>query len=286
MQMRKPINRLKHRCRCAFAILLSIPFIFNCFGFTAVAEDFASAPIEPSEPFDEISEELEEPPEEIEFPLEPESLSGEEILSPTEEPEEQWLLDEELSADEPGFQKESDPDENQVSDETSTFEETSFPFEQTYTVSSRKITVTADAGVFPTDAELYVEGIDDAGIVQAMEQALDISDSDNVLIRHSLYSFSGSELLGTANVKVWPLGLETLREAYPEGSLISCIMCWDGDYPESWMIPADIDMDGDQADFELYTMGVYDLVVVIVLRKNLNLRKSRSQRKNPNSSQS
>lgn len=115
MQMRKPINRLKHRCRCAFAILLSIPFIFNCFGFTAVAEDFASAPIEPSEPFDEIiiseevfSEELEEPPEEIEFPLEPESLSGEEILSPTEEPEEQWLLDEELSADEPDFEEASD----------------------------------------------------------------------------------------------------------------------------------------------------------------------------------
>ena len=102
--MSKSIGGKNDHHRHTLAILLSIPLILNCFGFTTFAEDIVSVSITVtlSESLDEeifedvFSADVEEPVEEIEIPLSLESLAGEERRNPRESSEEGWLPAEDL----------------------------------------------------------------------------------------------------------------------------------------------------------------------------------------------
>ena len=139
--MSKSIGGKNDHHRHTLAILLSIPLNLNCFGFTTFAEDIVSVSITVtlSESLDEeifedvFLADVEEPVEEIEIPLSLESLAGEERRNPRESSEEGWLPDEDLFTD--GLSSEG----VSVTDEESAFEETSAPFEQTYTISQTDI---------------------------------------------------------------------------------------------------------------------------------------------------
>ena len=247
-----------HFIKRTLAVFLSVMLMTSNLGLTAFAEEFTAAPTDLEASYDEVvldeglfSSDIEAPVEEVKFDLS-------EVLTDGEAQEEDLLIDEELFTSDPVSDEElftSEP----------IFEEELSPFSQTYTVAGREIGVTAEAGVFPHDAALQVDGIENAGIAKAAEGAMGISMNDTTLIRHALYSFSGTEMSGTALVKMAPVGYAALREQYPDAEIAPYIISWDSDVQEARMILADFDAEKDQAEFAIDSLTVYDLVTVIQL---------------------
>ena len=139
------------------------------------------------------------------------------------------------------------------------------PFEQTARLDDVQIVVTADAGVFAPGTVLEIQKITDEEIEQKVETAEGIVPSEQTIVQHSLYSFSGAEMNGSANVLIEEAGLSELQEEYPDSEISSCLYRWDSELEDVEIIPADIDVQKDQAAFTMSSLTVYDLMTVIYM---------------------
>ncbi len=101
------------------------------------------------------------------------------------------------------------------------------PFEQTETVDGIQITVTAAASVFDVDAHLDITKSGNSDFTGAVEAVLGIESSDNIIIRHDVFGFSGAEMNGSAQVKLENMDLSALQEIYPEGTLSVYVLRYD-----------------------------------------------------------
>ena len=161
--------------------------------------------------------------------------------------------EEELLSD--GLTSEAEPDAD----------EEPVPFEQTVRIEDVQFSVTADAGVFAPGTVLVIQKVFDEEIAQKVEAAEGIVPAEQTIVQHSLYSFSGAEMNGSANVLIEEAGLSELQEEYPDSEISSCLYRWDSELEDVEIIPADIDVQKDQAAFTLSSLTVYDLMTVIYM---------------------
>ena len=143
------------------------------------------------------------------------------------------------------------------------------PFEQTETVDGVKVTVSAAAGVIASDARMNISGGGSGAFTGAAETVLGVEAGDSVIVRHAVFSFTGAEMKGEARVRMRGLGLNSLRDAYPDGEISVYVLRYIGESSRAEEIArrvsADADIGGDSVSFMLSEPGMYDVVTVVRL---------------------
>ena len=145
----------------------------------------------------------------------------------------------------------------------------SVTFEQQEKLDNILITVTADAGVFAPDARLDIRTVRNREFTAAVEEALETEANETTIIRHTVWEMTGTEMYGSALVKMEKLGLAELRETYPEGEL-SVYVLYDEDETRKGSdrakaIRATVNLEKSELSFRTEKTGRYDTVTVIRL---------------------
>ena len=148
-------------------------------------------------------------------------------------------------------------------------EKPAVPFEQAVSLDGVKITVTAAAGVLDADARLSISRTGSSDFAGAAEAVLGLEAGDRIIIRHAVYSFSGAEMNGSAQVKLEKLGLSDLAAAYPDGALSVYVLRCDADArkaeDKARRVSADVKAERNSVSFTLTAPGMYDVVTVVRL---------------------
>ena len=141
------------------------------------------------------------------------------------------------------------------------------PFERTETVDDVKITVTVKDGAETQDDEPVVIKANNAEFALAAETVLGLEQDNSTVIRHILYSITLREMSGCGKIKMERLGLTSLQEQYPDGTISIHVLQYNGSAQslreKARVIPAIIKTEQNTVIFSLTEPGLYDVVTVI-----------------------
>ena len=160
-------------------------------------------------------------------------------------------------------QQEAENNDPPAANETQ--QQEALPFQQDLDVGEYKFSIKADAGVFPADASLSIQKITDEGLARKAEDALGVSPSEKVLVRHVLFSFAGPKMSGSAEATVKRIGLVGLGEAYPDAQISAYLLRWNGAEQRMESKSANFDQERDRVRFSFSDLTIYDLVMVLRL---------------------
>ena len=143
------------------------------------------------------------------------------------------------------------------------------PFRMTETLDGARITVTADAGVFPEDSTLTAARVSDAEFVQAAEAALNTDQNREVIAFHKVYRFSGARMKGNAQIRIDDPELSELQFRYPDSEICVFVMRFDenAEIPRdrAVRIRADVNIGRNTVSFSISEAGLYDVIAVVRL---------------------
>ncbi len=88
---------------------------------------------------------------------------------------------------------------------------------------------------------------------------------ERTVIQHRLYSFSGAEPNGSAQVTIEGLGLNDLKAQYQDGELSVYFLRWNSEAQEMAQANAKVEKEQSKVRFSLSASGIYDLVTVVQL---------------------
>ena len=142
------------------------------------------------------------------------------------------------------------------------------PFEQKISIDGIDITIIAEAGTFPQNASLFVLKKDNKELIRTAESLLNITSSDNVVVRHAVFQLSGQDMNGNARITLERLNLTDALKQYPEGKLsVHVIYASEENRIDnsSKVVPIETDASLDNLSFYFSEMGLFDVVTVVRL---------------------
>ena len=139
------------------------------------------------------------------------------------------------------------------------------PFEQIEKTDGIVITVTAEAGVFTTDAELEIKKVENQDISEASESALGIEADDQTIIFHNAYRIAGAEMNGQANVLIRKESIAELKNTYPGSDIAVYVLHYEESGNTAKKINSSTNHEYGTVFFTMEKTGVYDLTTVVRL---------------------
>ena len=142
------------------------------------------------------------------------------------------------------------------------------PFEQGDLIGNSIVNVTAPAGVIAPGSLLTIKETSDELFVQAVLAVSQLNKGENSqIIEHSMYSFSGAELYGTARVKIDEAKLAELFARYPGAEITVAVF---GFQPQANKLEdmahrLNSEVNGNTVSFNLPRLTAYDILMVVQL---------------------
>lgn len=141
--------------------------------------------------------------------------------------------------------------------------ETNEDYSQTETIDGVRITISADAGVFPAGTALTVTTADDADFARAAEAAMGTASGSEIIFRHAQYRFSCDAMNGAARISLEHLALSALQAQYPDADFCVVVLRYNPAGPSAEPVSASADISRNTVAFTLAEPGLYDILAVI-----------------------
>lgn len=243
------MKEFRNGLRNATALLLCLALLAGIFALPALSEMSPATPTDlapAEEPVPQPEQAEEEEPAESRDPETP-SEPGE--IPTSETPSE--------SAETPEPETPSAPEAGSVLPASP---EAAEPFSQTETADNVRITVTADAGVFPVGTVLTITAVNDADVNRAAEAALGITSGSDAILLHTRYRISCDTMKGSARVSVEQLGLTGLQTQYPGAAIRVFVLRYNQADRSAQLISSSTEISADTVTFILDQPGLYDIL--------------------------
>lgn len=141
------------------------------------------------------------------------------------------------------------------------------PFRMTETLEGTRITVTAEAGVFPEGSTLTAARAVHVEFEKAAETTLNIDRDRDFIAFHKIYRFSGAEMKGNAQVRIDEPELSELQIRYPDSEVSAFVMRYDENgatiRDRAVRIPAKVNIQRNTVSFSIDGMGLYDMIAAV-----------------------